>query len=79
MPSPQPKGKTMERISDRIKRARLSAGMTQQVAADIAGVHVTRWSHWERGISPRAETLVTVAAVLGVSTDYLLTPSRADE
>ena len=69
----------MERIGDRIKKARLAAGLTQQAAADLVGTHATRVSHWERGISPRPEVLPKIAAALGVSTDYLLTPSEEEE
>lgn len=30
-----------------IRAARLSAGLTQQAAADLLGVHVQTWKRWE--------------------------------
>ncbi len=62
----------MERMCDRIKKARVAAGMTQQVAADKVGVYVTRWSQWERGVVPRAPMLLKVARVVGVSVESLI-------
>jgi len=67
----------MERISNRIKKARLAAGLTQQAAADLLGTHVTRLSQWERGVEPRANMLLKLARMFGVSVESLV-PSEED-
>lgn len=67
----------MERLGDRIKKARLAAGMTQQAAADKIGIHVTRLSQWERGVEPRSGMLLKIALLLGVTVDSLI-PQEED-
>ena len=72
-----PRKETMERISDRIKQARLGAGLTQQAVADAIGVYVTRYSQWERGVEPKADSLLKLASLFGVSLESLI-PTRED-
>lgn len=68
----------MERIGDRIKKARLATGMTQQVAANAIGVHVTRVSQWERGVEPKAAMLLKLARLFEVSVESLIPTPKED-
>ena len=52
-------------ISQRILTARLAARLTQQELADAVGVHVTQISKWEKGTTPKVESLRAIAAALG--------------
>lgn len=60
-------------IADRIKRLRMSYGLTQ---ADVArSLEITRSSvnAWEQGIaSPSVAYLIKLASLFKVSTDYIL-------
>ncbi len=60
-------------ISNRILQARTEAELTQQEAADAIGVAVTQWCRWERGSTPRADTLAKIADALDVHPAWLLT------
>lgn len=54
-------------IGQRIKAARLSAGMTQQELADKLGISFVGVSQWENDKrNPKRETLDKIAKVLGV-------------
>ena len=66
-------------VSDKIRTARLAAGLTQQAAADATGVHVTQWCRWERGSSPRAEMLGRLAIALGVTLEALVPMPREED
>lgn len=56
-----------------LQKARKNAGYTQQELAEKLGVSVRTITNWEAGDrSPSLEALVTLAKILGVSTDYLL-------
>jgi DNA-binding XRE family transcriptional regulator len=59
-------------ISERIRAARLAAGLTQAQLASILGTHQSAVSGWERGLAPRAHRLPQIAAALGVTVDALL-------
>ena len=63
-----------ETLGDRIARLRRSLGWHQSELADRAGCKPAQISKFERGTyEPRLATLSRIAAVLGTSTDYLIT------
>lgn len=63
---------------NRIKEARLAKGLTQKQLGDLVGWSYSTISLYESGgRKPEPETLLTLANILGVSTDYLL--GRDDE
>lgn len=65
-------------IGERIKTARVAAGLSQQQLADVVGTHVMGISKWERGIAlPNSDSLGKLTGALGVSADYLL--GRTDD
>jgi transcriptional regulator with XRE-family HTH domain len=54
-------------IGERIQAARLAAGLTQEAAADIAGIDVKRWQRLEAGqVNATVKTLWRVAEATGV-------------
>lgn len=58
---------------NRIKDLRKSIGLSQKELADKLFVNQTAVSQWERGVtSPNQQTLITLAKLFNVSTDYLL-------
>jgi transcriptional regulator with XRE-family HTH domain len=61
-----------QHISDRIRAARLAAGLTQAQLAAALGTHQSVVSGWERGLTPRVERLAQIAVVLGVTVDALV-------
>jgi transcriptional regulator with XRE-family HTH domain len=67
-------------ISERIKSARRSAGLTQRQLAEKLDVSAGAVGQWETGGVPTAERLATLADSLRVSLDWLLGKSpNADE
>jgi transcriptional regulator with XRE-family HTH domain len=53
--------------------ARLAAGVSQEALGDLAGLHRTAVGQLERGERiPRTDTLVKLAAALGIETQVLL-------
>ena len=63
----------MKRLGNRIKNARLSAGLTQEKVAELVGVSRAAISRWELGeIEPKIEHLVALSDSLGISVDHLL-------
>lgn len=63
----------LQPIGKRIKAARQSKKLTQQELAELADLSTTYISAMERGKkTPKLETLVKLANILNVSTDYLL-------
>jgi transcriptional regulator with XRE-family HTH domain len=55
------------RAPSRVRQARLLAGLTQQEAANRAGIHRTAWGSIERGeASPQLRTANAIADALGV-------------
>jgi transcriptional regulator with XRE-family HTH domain len=56
-------------IPDRIRAARLAAGLTQAQMASRLGAHQSVVSGWERGLIPRAPRILgtTVEHILGGS------------
>jgi transcriptional regulator with XRE-family HTH domain len=59
-------------ISERIRAARLAAGLTQAQLAATLGTHQSVVAGWERGLAPRAYRLPQIAAALGVTVDALV-------
>jgi transcriptional regulator with XRE-family HTH domain len=71
-------GELPETLGDRILRLRRSQGWDQAGLAERAGVKPTQISKYERGIyEPKLSALSRIAAVLGTSTDYLITGKEA--
>lgn len=63
----------MVSLGNRIRLARERAGYTQEKVAEKVGVSRSAVSRWEQGeIEPKVQNLVAIAALLNVSTDYLL-------
>ena len=61
------------RIGGRLRGARMKGGYTLERVAQACGVSRNAVASWERGVSfPIPENLVTVAALYGVSLDWLL-------
>jgi Zn-dependent peptidase ImmA (M78 family)/transcriptional regulator with XRE-family HTH domain len=58
-------------ISDRIKHARVYAGLSQEQLAEMAGVSQTTISMVERGKAASPETVAAIAATTGFSIDFL--------
>jgi transcriptional regulator with XRE-family HTH domain len=61
------------RIGERIKKARLKAGLTQQELGNMVNVKPQTVGGWERAQNaPRMGQIGSIAAALNVSVDYLL-------
>lgn len=57
----------------RLKATRKQKHLSQDKLAELLGVTKQAVSHWERGTrKPDQETLLAIADILNVSTDYLL-------
>lgn len=66
-------------FKDRLKRARVKKGLSQNDLAKIIGIHVTNISRYERGENrPAAEVLKKLAEALDVTTDFLMNGSTDD-
>lgn len=63
------------RVSDRIRKARRKAGLTQSQAARLLDVHRGTFGHWERGKGhlPTSTNLLRLAQGLGVNYEWLAT------
>lgn len=65
-------------FSNRLRGLREGCGLTQQDVADSLGLTRPAVAAWERGVSrPRLDKLAELAAVLDVSTHYLLNGTEA--
>lgn len=63
----------MDGLGDRIRTARLRAGLSQAELADELGTTQSVVSKWESGARvPNAESVGRLASTLSVSTDWLL-------
>lgn len=68
------RGEQPEGFGDRLARLRRSMGWNQKELAARVGQKPNQISKWERGTyEPRFSVVVSLAAVLDTSTDYLLT------
>jgi len=69
----------MNEFATRLKRLRQEKGLSQSELGDLAKVHYTHISKYERGeSSPSMETLILLADCLGVSLDYLVKGNESD-
>lgn len=60
-------------FGDRLRALRLQAHLTQQAVADHLQVHRTAYTKYETGVvTPDHQGLVSLAALYGVTVDYLL-------
>lgn len=60
-------------FAHRLADARKQRGLTQQVLADLVGVHVTQLRRYEAGTNqPTLDVLKALAVALSVSTDALV-------
>ncbi len=74
MPTGEPRSKSLAAVFAReLRAARRARGLTQAEVAERVGIAVEVFGRLERRRAlPRADTLVRLAAALGVSTDTLL-------
>lgn len=60
-------------FSERLKKLRKDAGLTQVDVANKLGISQPAYASWERGVKkPTQDNLVKIAQVLNVSVDYLV-------
>ena len=60
-------------FSERLKKLRKQAQLTQVDVAEKLGISQPAYASWERGVKkPTQENLVKIAQVLNVSVDYLV-------
>lgn len=64
-------------IHHRIRQARLAKGLKQRQIAEAIGVTTQAVNQWEKTTEPSNDHLGTLAALLGVSADYLLRGDKA--
>ena len=59
--------------TENLKAARKKSGKTQKEIADSLGVGQSTYKNYECGLrEPKGDTIVALANLLGVTTDYLL-------
>ena len=64
-------------IAERLKQIREERGMTQAAVAEEIGATDRAMHHWEHGKrTPRAEYIVALCVLFGVSADWLLGMDR---
>jgi len=66
-------------MGDRVKQARLNAGMTQAMLAKISGVDQTRISAIELNKNKKTSCLIALGQAMGVDPTYLETGVSEDE
>lgn len=65
-----------KKLGERMRKERLSLGITQEVLAEKAGISVSFLGQVERGErKPSLETVVNIANSLSVTVDFLLSDS----
>ena len=71
----------MMQLSEKLRKARIAKGLTQQEAADMIGVPRSSYADWEKGKEPRASMMGKISEVLGMtmtqSQNMLEEPSAA--
>lgn len=66
-------------IGERIKRARVAAGLSQREVAERAELSAMAVSKFERGLSnPTSQTLIRLARALGTRTEFFLRPTTVE-
>jgi len=69
----------METLGTRLKNLRKSKKLTQQQVADAIGVSKTSVIYWEKDENlPKHDSLMALAQILGVTSDYLLCGKGSD-
>ncbi|MDC4372922.1 helix-turn-helix domain-containing protein [Acinetobacter baumannii] len=69
----------METLGTRLKNQRKSKKLTQQQVADAIGVSKTSVIYWEKDENlPKHDSLMALAQILGVTSDYLLYGKESD-
>jgi len=69
----------METLGTRLKNQRKSKKLTQQQVADAIGVSKTSVIYWEKDENlPKHDSLMALAQILGVTSDYLLHGKHGD-
>ena len=67
-------------LAERVLRERQRLGITQMDAAHLAGINVAHYGRIERGLgNPNLETLVRIAAVLGIDPGDLIRGMTVDQ
>ena len=70
---------TVVEFAGRLRELRRQRNLSQSELGELASIHYTHVSRYERGVSkPSAETLKRIADALGVTGDYLI-EGAADE
>jgi len=65
-----------KKLGERMRKERLSLGLTQEVLSEKAGISVSFLGQVERGErKPSLETVINIAKSLGVTVDFLLADS----
>ena len=63
----------MNKFSQRLKELRIEHGMTQQYLASLLNIKQQSYTRYEYGTGePSLDTLIKLAHIFGVTTDYLL-------
>ena len=63
----------MNKFTQRLKELRLENGMTQQQVASLLNIRQQSYTRYEYGTGePSLQTLIKLAEIFAVSTDYLL-------
>ena len=63
----------MNKFTQRLKELRLENGMTQQQIASLLNIRQQSYTRYEYGTGePSLQTLIKLADIFAVSTDYLL-------
>ena len=71
--------KLLNRIGDRVKKARLALGLTQEALAEKADVHTSYLAQIERGLrAPSLKVLTQISEALGMEIYQLVTPRKVD-
>ncbi|MFF1877535.1 helix-turn-helix domain-containing protein [Leifsonia sp. NPDC058230] len=70
---PEPHSLAAQTFGERVRRARVDLGISQESVADLAQMHVTNFGKIERGCAnPSLHTIIRIASVLGVDPAALL-------
>ena len=70
----------LNRIGDRIRKARLALGLTQEALAEIGNLHVSYIGGIERGLrEPSLRVLVKLCEALDLQLHILLAPDDGDD